>query len=108
MACSRTPAKQAFGAEVTFATEHPAEEPSAPKPWSSVTWLAGIPPSVLVAPHVPTRSTFQGALVARRLYSPVPSWKLERENAARTTVLSSRLQARPRRGRKFAIPLYWL
>ena len=39
-------------------------------------------------PTAPTRSTFHGALVARRLYSPVPSWKLEREKAARITVFS--------------------
>src|SRR5260370_8934316 len=104
----RTPAKQDLGADMTLCTVHPLVAPSAPNPWSSVTWLAGIPPLVPTPPHWPTRSTFHGALVARRLNSPVPSWKLERENAARTTVLSSTLQAMPRRGRKLAFPLYWL
>src|SRR5215470_2370755 len=104
----RTPAKHDLGADVTFCRLHPLVAPSAAKPWSSVTCPAGIPPFVPTPPHWPTRSTFHGALVARRLNSPVPSWKLERENAARITVLSSRLHATPRRGRKFAIPSYWL
>src|SRR5579872_4756453 len=104
----RTPEKHALGAEVTFCTVQPTVAPSAAKPWSRVIWPAGIPPLLPTPPHVPTRSTFHGALVGRRLYSPVPSWKLEREKAARITVLSSRLYARPRRGRKLAIPLYWL
>src|SRR5215471_9251693 len=104
----RTPAKQDLGAEVTLPIVQPLVAPSAPKPWSSVTWLAGIAPLASAAPHVPTRSTFQGALVASRLNSPVPSWKLDREKAARITVFSSRLYARPRRGRKLAMPLYWL
>ena len=35
--------------------------------------------------------------------------KLERENAARITVLLPHgVQARPMRGRKLAMPLYWL
>src|SRR5689334_17013914 len=102
------PAKQDLGAEVTFETEHPPVAPSALKPWLSETWFAGIAPRLFVAPHCPTKSTFQGALVASRLYSPVPSWKLVRENAARTTVFSSMLYAAPNRGRKLAIPLYWL
>ena len=64
---------------MTVCTVHPVVAPSAPKPWSSVTWLAGIPPLLPTPPHWPTKSTFHGALVARRLNSPVPSWKLERE-----------------------------
>src|SRR6266568_1361931 len=107
--CMRIPAKQAAGTEVTFCGVQ--AEPSAPspaKPWSSVTWFAGIDP---LGPALGwfTKSMFQGAFVARRLYSPVPSWKLDRLNAARITVLPPQgFHARPMRGRKFAMPLYWL
>src|SRR5215471_5453395 len=98
----RTPAKHDAGADVTFCTVQPLVAPRAPKPWSRVIWLDGIAPLTPTPPHCPTRSTFQGALVARRLNSPVPSWKLEREKAARMTVLLSALQAMPTRGRKLA------
>src|SRR6516225_7399131 len=104
----RTPAKQEAGADVTFAGVHGGPDaPSAAKPWSSVICLAGMQPLVPTPPHWPTRSVFHGALVASRLNSPVPSWNLDRENAARTTVFSSMLHASPTRGRKLAIPLYW-
>src|SRR5271165_2333810 len=89
----------------------PPCDPSALNPWSRVIWLDGMAP---FAPGVnwPTKSVFQGALVAKRLYSPVPSAKLDRLKAARTTVfwphLPPGLHARPIRGRKLAIPLYWL
>src|SRR5579862_6725319 len=104
----RMPAKQEAGAERTVVTLQgtPPVEPSAPKPWSSVTWLAGIAPLV-PATNWLERSIFHGALVARRLYSPVPSWKLVREKAARITVLLPHgVHAMPRRGRKLAMPLY--
>src|SRR5215467_3618273 len=105
----RTPLKQEAGAEVTFATVQAAPEaPNAAKPWSRVIWFVGMLPFVPTPPHCPTRSVFHGALVASRLNSPVPSWKLDRENAARTTVFSSMLHASPTRGRKLAMPLYWL
>src|SRR5229473_6568852 len=102
------PAKQDAGAAVTLLTVHGAPAaPNAAKPWSSVICPVGMDPLASLL-NWPTRSTFQGALVARRLNSPVPSWKLERLNAARTTVLLSTLQATPSRGRKLAMPLYWL
>src|SRR5579872_7053468 len=106
----RTPLKHEAGTESTVLglQGKPLSEPSPLKPWSSVIWLPGMAPLVPAA-NCPTRSTFHGAFVASRLYSPVPSWKLERENAARNTVLSPHgVHARPRRGRKLAIPLYWL
>src|SRR5260370_21073638 len=103
------PAKQAAGAEVRlWGVQGVPLAPSPAKPWSSVTWFAGIDP---FGPALGwfTRSIFQGALVARRLYSPVPSWKLDRLNAARITVLPPHgFHAMPMRGRKFAMPLYWL
>src|ERR1700726_2489842 len=83
VACSRMPAKQEAGAAVTLVVVQGAPAaPSPANPWSSVTWFPGMPPLLPVPPHWPTRSVFHGALVASRLYSPVPSQKLEREKAA--------------------------
>src|ERR1019366_10822622 len=107
----RTPAKQEAGAEATVVTLHgvpPIAAPSGPNPWSRVTWFAGMAPLV-PATNWLARSIFHGALVARPLYSPVPSWKLERENPAGINVLLPHgVQASPMRGRKLAMPLYWL
>src|SRR5580693_6210116 len=108
----RMPAKQEAGAEVTFATVQGAPAaPSAANPWSSVIWFDGIDPFG-PATNWPTRSVFQGALVASRLYSPVPSWKLDLLKAdLKTRPFAIPLvgaQATPMRGRKLAIPLYWL
>src|ERR1700676_755150 len=108
----RMPAKHEAGAEVALATVQGAPAaPSAANPWSSVIWLDGIDPFG-PATNWPTKSVFQGALVASRLYSPVPSWKLDLLKAERNTSPFAKplvgAHPTPMRGRKFAIPLYWL
>src|ERR1035438_3292209 len=106
------PLKQEAGAESTFATVQGAPAaPSAANPWSRVIWLDGIAPFG-PGTNWPTRSVFQGALVASRLYSPVPSWKLDLLKAERNPKPFAKplvgAQATPMRGRKLPIPLYWL
>src|SRR5260370_38806644 len=108
----RMPAKQDAGAAVTLLTVHGAPAaPNAAKPWSNVICPAGMDPFASL-PNWPTKSTLHGALVARRLNSPVTSWIMERMNAARTTVfcphLPPEVQAKTTRGQKFDMPYNWM